>query len=333
MPSRSLCTYAHRSRCVCVRVGQVLATFPLQLYPAADLFHRAIPTRYGGRHGRVAQRIANVLVVGLCVALVCSLPSLGSLIDLIGALTNTSIAAVPCAIHMRLLTTPHLLPALRQHATRRHKEAQVAEPSPCERPLAESSLGERGDGCGDRRSDECDDRRGDGRGDRRGDRRGDERIGDGRTGSCGSDGGGGSFSSTATPLVAPPAQSYRKSGGMGAGAATGTLESCSLPMAAGAEVGVSADAERAMAATPATPADGSEGNEATKAAEAAEGALQSFQLVGDGASPLGRALMLLVDGVIIAFCIAVAAAGAEQAVRDLVLTPSTSVILASRRAR
>ena len=88
-----------------VVAAAVLCTFPLQLTPAGHIFHQAIPRGCGGSRSLVARRLANVLVVSGCAGLVYALPSLQALVDLIGALTNTTIAAIPCAIHLRVLSS------------------------------------------------------------------------------------------------------------------------------------------------------------------------------------------------------------------------------------
>ena len=97
----------------------VLCTFPLQLTPAGHIFDKAIPRTCGGPTSRPAQRLARVLVVTLCAGLVYALPSLDDLISLVGALANTSIAALPCVLHAQLLARPQLLSRIRADVLRR----------------------------------------------------------------------------------------------------------------------------------------------------------------------------------------------------------------------
>ena len=110
----------------------VLCTFPLQLTPAGHIFDKAIPAACGGPASRPAQRLARVLVVSLCAALVYVLPSLDDLISLVGALANTAIAALPCALHARLLVDPRLLAHVRAAELRR---VAAAPPAPRDRAL------------------------------------------------------------------------------------------------------------------------------------------------------------------------------------------------------
>ena len=87
---------------VFVAVG-VLATFPLQLAPAGLILDQCLPASVGGPSSRVGRCLIRLLVVCFCALLVATLDSLDDLIDLVGAVANTSIAALPCLAHARLM--------------------------------------------------------------------------------------------------------------------------------------------------------------------------------------------------------------------------------------
>lgn len=92
----------------------ILCTFPLQLTPAAHIFVKWIPQQCGGPESRVAQHAARLLAVSLCGVLVYALPSFDLLLGLVGALTTTTIAALPCVIHLKLLLRPDTLKRIRE---------------------------------------------------------------------------------------------------------------------------------------------------------------------------------------------------------------------------
>lgn len=107
----------------------VLGTFPLQLTPAAHVFEKWIPPQVGGPSSRAAQCMARLIAVSVCGALVYALPSFNLLLDLVGALTTTTIAALPCVIHLELLRRPDTLARVHKAAARRAEDAYAAPTS------------------------------------------------------------------------------------------------------------------------------------------------------------------------------------------------------------
>ena len=94
---------------------------------AAHIFEKAIPWSCGGPHSRIARGAARLLAVTLCGVLVVTLPTLDELINLVGAIANTAIAAVPCAIHLRLMADPTALHRLREAAALQATTKAVAD--------------------------------------------------------------------------------------------------------------------------------------------------------------------------------------------------------------
>jgi len=76
----------------------VLATFPLQLTPAAQVIDRGL-----GLESQSSQRIARFIAVTACASLVAVVDTLDVLIDLIGGITNTMLASLPFLLHFGLL--------------------------------------------------------------------------------------------------------------------------------------------------------------------------------------------------------------------------------------
>lgn len=76
----------------------VVLTFPLQLTPISLLVDQLL-----GLRSRRTRLLARVVLVGSCLLLVLSLQgSLTKLIDLTGAVANTSLCALPPLLHLRL---------------------------------------------------------------------------------------------------------------------------------------------------------------------------------------------------------------------------------------
>lgn len=76
------------------------ASFPLQLTPAALIIEGGCGLR--SSRACVAARVA---AASGCCALVLLVPNLSSLIDLVGSVATTGLAALPCLIHARLVLT------------------------------------------------------------------------------------------------------------------------------------------------------------------------------------------------------------------------------------
>lgn len=76
----------------------VVATFPLQLTPAAQLFDAALKLR-----SLTSRLLMRSLVVTACAGLVLLLRDLSQLINLVGSVANTALAMLPALIHARLL--------------------------------------------------------------------------------------------------------------------------------------------------------------------------------------------------------------------------------------
>lgn len=76
----------------------VVATFPLQLTPVRLIIESSLGLKSLG-----ARLSSRVLTVSGCFAVVLAITNLAILIDLVGAVANTVLAALPCAIHARLL--------------------------------------------------------------------------------------------------------------------------------------------------------------------------------------------------------------------------------------
>lgn len=76
------------------------ASFPLQLTPAALVIEGGC-----GLHSRRACVAARVAAASGCCALVLLVPNLSSLIDLVGSVATTGLAALPCLIHAKLVLT------------------------------------------------------------------------------------------------------------------------------------------------------------------------------------------------------------------------------------
>ena len=83
-----------------VVTAAVVATFPLQLAPAALLIDAAL-----GLRALRARLAARVVTVSCCCVLVLQVKDLSVLIDLVGAVANTAIALLPAAIHAKVLLT------------------------------------------------------------------------------------------------------------------------------------------------------------------------------------------------------------------------------------
>ena len=83
-----------------VVTAAVVATFPLQLAPAALLIDAAL-----GLRALRARLVARVVTVSCCCVLVLQVKDLSVLIDLVGAVANTAIALLPAAIHAKVLLT------------------------------------------------------------------------------------------------------------------------------------------------------------------------------------------------------------------------------------
>mmetsp|Transcript_17538 Transcript_17538/g.53004 ORF Transcript_17538/g.53004 Transcript_17538/m.53004 type:complete len:390 (+) Transcript_17538:683-1852(+) len=81
----------------------VVATFPLQLTPVRLIVESAF-----GFESLGARLTSRVVVVSCCFAVVLAITNLAILIDLVGAVANTVLAALPCAIHAQLLRSRHL---------------------------------------------------------------------------------------------------------------------------------------------------------------------------------------------------------------------------------
>ena len=75
-----------------------IATFPLQFTPVAHVFSDVCTLP-------VSPRLVHLFAVSACALFVACVPGLDLLIQFVGALTNTTIAALPCAVHARLLLT------------------------------------------------------------------------------------------------------------------------------------------------------------------------------------------------------------------------------------
>uniref|UniRef100_A0A0G4HD08 Amino acid transporter transmembrane domain-containing protein n=1 Tax=Chromera velia CCMP2878 TaxID=1169474 RepID=A0A0G4HD08_9ALVE len=120
--------------CNLVVTAAVLATFPLQLTPAAFLLDSKF--RLTSLHARLLSRI---LITTFCCLLVLLVEDLAVLINLVGAVTNTALALLPAVIHARFLLA---LPGFRDADTAAvHSHSGVPErprsPSPPSASLLE----------------------------------------------------------------------------------------------------------------------------------------------------------------------------------------------------
>jgi hypothetical protein len=76
----------------------VVATFPLQLTPVRLIIESSFHLESIG-----ARLVSRVITVSGCFAVVLAITNLAILIDIVGAVANTVLAALPCAIHAQLL--------------------------------------------------------------------------------------------------------------------------------------------------------------------------------------------------------------------------------------
>ena len=83
-----------------------------------------------------ARLALRLLLVSGCYALVLSLTNLATLIDLVGAVANTVLAALPSAIHAKLLLSRAALREPADTVRLNGDAAALPEPRPCHRRLA-----------------------------------------------------------------------------------------------------------------------------------------------------------------------------------------------------
>jgi len=114
-----------------VVTAAVVCTFPLQLTPA-----RLVLDSLLGLTSLPARLALRLLLVSGCYALVLSLTNLATLIDLVGAVANTVLAALPSAIHAKLLLSRAALREPADTVRLNGDAAALPEPRPCHRRLA-----------------------------------------------------------------------------------------------------------------------------------------------------------------------------------------------------
>ena len=83
----------------CLVSFAVACTFPLQFAPAALIVEQFYPQPSSPTVAILYHVVGRLVMVGCCAGLVCAVPSLELLISLMGGLTNTALAALPCLLH------------------------------------------------------------------------------------------------------------------------------------------------------------------------------------------------------------------------------------------
>lgn len=81
----------------------ILATFPLQLTPAVQILDMKL--RLSKHRSKVACRVASILG---CTLLVLCVPDVSKLVDLLGAIASSTLAAMPFLFHARLTLYPDM---------------------------------------------------------------------------------------------------------------------------------------------------------------------------------------------------------------------------------